>query len=106
MTYAEQKAAEIKIGQILYREYNRKSQSVQDGELKRIYSNLALALDNDRSGVNGAKEALYTLQHLEPWNGTPRHAKKLASLRKKLHHFLNHRTELCEKHGISPYIGA
>lgn len=113
MTYAEVKAAKAAISKKLACEYTRKSKTVQDRELQRIYANIALACDSNDAAVNGAREALYELRHigdqLVQWanegSNDVRMWKKLDALRTKLHVFLNKRLALLEQYGIEAPLG-
>lgn len=113
MTYAEEKQAKAAISLKLAREYARKSKTVQDRELQRIYANIALACDSNDAAVNGAREALYEMRHISEqlvqWsqNGGQdvRLWKKLDALRTKLQVFLNKRLALLEQYGIDAPLG-
>lgn len=68
MTYAEQRDAEKKVAQLLHKDYLKRSERVQDQDLKNIYWNIANACDRDDAGRAGATEALYERQMLV-WDG-------------------------------------
>lgn len=113
MTYAEEKQARIAISKALAREYTRKSKSVQNPELQRIYANIAIACDGNDAAVNGAREALYELRNIsdklvqwaESSEKNVREWKKLDALRKKLQAFLNKREAMLNQFGIQAPLG-
>lgn len=105
MEYREVQQIKTKIGKQLAREYFRKSEAIQDRELKNIYWNIANMCDDNDAGSAGAREAIYEMQH-RPKSESPRDVRQNWKVHKKLNAFLNRRQALLDQYGIQVSIGA